>query len=106
MTNQQNINFSKNILHKRNMVVLYAFYNTTLFQNEMDILIRGVLYEEFGVEGHLLKYELYKYLEDSKKNIKNENGYLNIIKAINSNQLKQKRKNINKIIEDYRKEVY
>lgn len=108
MTNQQktNIDFLYKILKKRNRVLMTAFLNNpSLFKKECDSLIREVIHREWGVEGYDLKYALYKYIECTKKIVEKEVGnYYNTIKAINSYELKKRRKNISCIVKKVKKE--
>lgn len=108
MTNQQktNINFLNTILRKRNKVIMSAFYNNpSLFKSECDSLIREVIHREWGNEGYILKYKLYKYLEDTKKIIEKEIGnYYKTVKAINSPLLKEKRNDISMTVKKIKRE--
>lgn len=108
MNNQQqnNINFLYRILKKRNKVLMYAFLNNpSLFRSECDSLINEVIHKEWGNEGYILKYRLYKYLESTKKIVEKEIGnYYKTVKAINSPVLKKKRKDISLIVKNLKRE--
>lgn len=108
MTNQQktNIDFLYKILKKRNRLLMSAFLNSpSLFRSECDSLINEVIHREWGNEGYVLKYKLYKYLESTKKIIEKEIGnYYKTIRAINSPILKKKRKDISLIVKKIKKE--
>lgn len=107
MTNQQktNIRFLRMILKKRNKVIMSAFYNHSLFVEGCNTLISEVLHREWGNEGYLLKYKLYKYLELTRNTIESEIGnYYKTVKAINAPILKEKRDNISETVKLIKKE--
>ena len=108
MSNQQkyNIDFLYKTLRKRSSAMMLAFHlNPSLFNQEMDKLIKTVIHRDWGYEGYYLKYHLYIYLEETKSIVGGAIGnYNRTLKAINDPNLKNRRKILKEIISISRKE--